>query len=178
MQVFFGELIFILKPWTGYYRKKILMMNNNDEEDEDYYCDDENNLANSIQMVFIHISAGAVRTTLILLIEDGNIPFNKTSHWKGGIVGNVLYGHFSICRSFFHEQVCFGKNGQNYTEIVADTIVGRALINYLLFITPLLSIYSQPRILFYPKPGESPAERHVGSWEDAPGGQHTVSFLG
>lgn len=111
MQFLFGELIFILKTRAGYYGEKLLMLNDDDgEEDEDHDDDDENNLANSIQMVSIHISAGPARTTLILLIEDGNIHFNKTSHWKGGIVSYVLDGHFSICRSLFHKQLCFGQN--------------------------------------------------------------------
>lgn len=111
MQFLFGELIFILKPRTGYYGEKLMMMNDDEEEGEDYDDDDENNLDNSIQVISIYMSAGAERTILILLIEDGNILSSKMSHWKRGMVGNVLYGHFSTCLSFFHKQLCFGQNG-------------------------------------------------------------------
>lgn len=80
MQFLSGELIFILKPRAGYYVENLLMMNDEEEgEDDDYDDDDENNLANSLQMVSVHMPAGAARTTLIFLIEDENIPFNKMS---------------------------------------------------------------------------------------------------
>lgn len=86
MQFLSGELIFILKPRAGYYVEKLLMMNDEDDDNDDH---DENSLVNSIQTVSTHVSAGAARTTLIFLIEDENIPFNKMSRWKRGIVGNV-----------------------------------------------------------------------------------------
>lgn len=71
--------------------QKLLVMNDDEEEENDDYDDDddENNLVNSIQKVSIRMSAGVARTTLILLVEHENIPFNKTSHRKRGTVGNV-----------------------------------------------------------------------------------------
>lgn len=73
--------------------QKLLVMNDDEEEENDEYDDDddddENNLVNSIQTVSIRMSAGVARTTLILLVEHENIPFNKTSHRKRGTVGNV-----------------------------------------------------------------------------------------
>lgn len=71
--------------------QKLLVMNDDEEEENDDYDDDddENNLVNSIQTVSIRMSAGVARTTLILLVEQENIPFNKTSHRKRGTVGNV-----------------------------------------------------------------------------------------
>lgn len=70
--------------------QKLLVMNDDEEEEnDDYDDDDENNLVNSIQTVSIRMSAGVARTTLILLVEHENIPFNKTSHRKRGTVGNA-----------------------------------------------------------------------------------------